>query len=118
MVEARRDRFKYETAISEAQEGIATTKSELEALADGIKALDKSVADATEQRKEEHADYTELMANDASAKELLAFAQNRLNKFYKPEMSCLGLPRTGVIVFRGQFVVACKGLWLSCHTSH
>jgi septal ring factor EnvC (AmiA/AmiB activator) len=75
-----------ETAISDAQEGISTTKSELEALADGIKALDKSVADATEQRKEEHADYTELMANDASAKELLAFAQNRLNKFYKPEL--------------------------------
>jgi hypothetical protein len=75
-----------ETAIADAEEGIATTKSELEALEDGIKKLDKSVEEATEQRKEEHADYTELMANDSAAKEILKFAQNRLNKFYNPKL--------------------------------
>jgi septal ring factor EnvC (AmiA/AmiB activator) len=76
----------HETSIEDAQEGIKTLKAELEALADGIKALDKSVAEATEQRKEEHADFTELMASDTSAKELLNFAKNRLNKFYNPKM--------------------------------
>jgi septal ring factor EnvC (AmiA/AmiB activator) len=76
----------YETSIDDAKEGIATTASELKSLAKGIKALDKSVADATEQRKEEHEDYTELMANDASAKQLLEFAKNRLAKFYNPKM--------------------------------
>jgi septal ring factor EnvC (AmiA/AmiB activator) len=74
------------TSIADAEEGIATTKSEIEALQDGIKALDKSVAEATEQRKEEHEDYTELMASDNSAKELLHFAKNRLNKFYNPKL--------------------------------
>jgi len=75
-----------ETAMADATEGIATLKSEIEALEDGIKALDKSVAEATETRKEEHSDYTELMASDTSAKELLNFAKNRLNKFYNPKL--------------------------------
>lgn len=44
--------------------------------------MDKSVADASEQRKAEHADYMELISNDAAAKEILAWAKNRLNKFY------------------------------------
>merc|ERR1719515_483910 len=51
-----------------------------------MKALDKQVAEATEQRKDEHSDYTELMANDSAAKDLLDFAKNRLNKFYNPKL--------------------------------
>jgi len=74
------------TSIEDAKEGIATTTSELKALAKGIKALDKSVAEATEQRKEEHEDHTGLMAGDNSAKQLLAYAKNRLNKFYNPKL--------------------------------
>merc|ERR1719478_1559511 len=75
-----------EISIEDAKEGISTLASEIEALGDGIKALDKSVSEATEQRKEEHEDYTELMASDGAAKELLKFAQNRLNKFYNPKL--------------------------------
>jgi len=75
-----------ETVIEDSKEGISTTKAEIETLKDGIKALDKSVAEATEQRKEEHEDYTGLMASDAAAKELLGFAKNRLNKFYNPKL--------------------------------
>merc|ERR1719162_815437 len=65
-----------ETSIAKATDAIATLKVEIEALDDGIRALDKSVAEATEQRKEEHADFTELMAGDAAAKELIGFAKN------------------------------------------
>merc|ERR1719446_1828563 len=75
-----------EISIEEAKEGVATLASEIEALEDGIKKLDKSVSEATDQRKEEHEDFTELMASDAAAKELLKFAQNRLNKFYNPKL--------------------------------
>merc|ERR1712217_497345 len=50
------------------------------------KALDRSVAEATEQRKEEHAAHLELMSSDSAAKELLGFAKNRLNKFYAPKL--------------------------------
>merc|ERR1719388_680974 len=75
-----------ETVIEEAKDGISTTKDEVKALTDGIKALDKSVASATEQRKEENEDFTELMAQDSAAKEILGFAKNRLNKFYNPSL--------------------------------
>merc|ERR1719394_560325 len=49
-------------------------------------ALDKSVTDATAQRKAEHAEYKDLMASNTAAKELLAYAKNRLNKFYNPKL--------------------------------
>merc|ERR1719194_215295 len=58
----------------------------MEALSDGIKALDKSVAEATEQRKEENQDYTELRAGDSAAKELIGMAKNRMQKFYNPKL--------------------------------
>jgi septal ring factor EnvC (AmiA/AmiB activator) len=77
---------KLETAIDDAKEGIATLTSDIAALNDGIVALDKSVAEATEQRKEENSDYKTLMQNDAAAKDIMAFAKNRLNKFYNPKL--------------------------------
>merc|ERR1719223_968243 len=77
---------KLEAAIAEAKESIATLTEEVAALTAGIAALDKSVAEATEQRKEENSDYTTLMANDAAAKDILAMAKNRLNKFYNPKL--------------------------------
>merc|ERR1740130_1024395 len=75
-----------EKSIAKGKEGVATLAGEIKALGDGIAALDKSVAEATEQRKEENSDYTELMASDAAATELLQFAKNRLNKFYNPKL--------------------------------
>merc|ERR1719473_2383195 len=75
-----------ETSITKAKDAIAATKEEAEALEDAIKALDKMVTEATEQRKEENVDYTELMAQDSAAKEVILFAKNRLNKFYNPKL--------------------------------
>merc|ERR1719235_1803056 len=57
-----------ETVIEETKESISTVTSEIEALEATIKALDKAVAEATEQRKEENEDFTELMASDSAAK--------------------------------------------------
>jgi chromosome segregation ATPase len=75
-----------EKAIADTTEVIATLKSEIEALIDGVKALDKAVAEATETRKEEHEDYVSTLAGNTAAKELLDFAKNRLNKFYNPKL--------------------------------
>jgi len=75
-----------EKAIEDGTESIATLKSEIEALNDGIKALDKSVAEATETRKKEHDDFVETLAANNAAKDLLGFAKNRLNKFYNPKL--------------------------------
>merc|ERR1712087_576121 len=60
--------------------------SEIAALTAGIKALDKSVTDATAQRKDENAEYKALIASNTAATQLLGFAKNRLNKFYNPKL--------------------------------
>jgi len=75
-----------ETAIEEMKGEFAQLTDEIAQLEAGVKALDKSVAEATELRKAENADYKQLMSDDATAKELLLFAKNRLNKFYNPKL--------------------------------
>jgi len=74
------------TAIEDSKESIATLDTEIKALSKGIQDLDKQVAEATEQRKEENAEYKNLMASNGAAKELIGMAKNRLNKFYNPKL--------------------------------
>merc|ERR1719456_579907 len=75
-----------ETVMAEADETIATLKDEIKALEDGIVALDKSVVVATEQRKDENAEYTELVSSNTAAKQLIEMVKNRMNKFYNPKL--------------------------------
>jgi len=75
-----------EATIEDSTETISTLTEEIKSLSAGIKALDKEVAESTETRKEEHEAYTELMSSDSAAKDLLAMAKNRLNKFYNPKL--------------------------------
>merc|ERR1719480_708127 len=69
-----------------AKDAIATLTEEIAALEASIKALDKAVAEATEQRKQENVEFKELMTSDTAAKEVLGWAKNRLNKFYNPKL--------------------------------
>merc|ERR1719343_1225245 len=73
-------------AIAAAKDGITTLTDEIAALKASIAALDKSVVEATTQRKDEHVAFNALMEQDAAAKELLEVAKNRLNKFYNPKL--------------------------------
>jgi len=75
-----------ESDIATAKESISTLTEEIAALESGIKALDHSVAEATQQRQDENTEFKALMASDGAAKEVLAFAKNRLNKFYNPKL--------------------------------
>jgi len=75
----------HEVNIEEKTGAIATLKDELKTLNAGVTELDKLVAEATGQRKDENKEFTELMSDDTAAKELLAFAKNRLQKFYSPK---------------------------------
>merc|ERR1719353_1680906 len=74
------------TSIEEKEGIIKEAAEEIKALTASVKKLDKSVADATYQRKSEHDEFVELMSSDNAAKELLNFAKNRLNKFYNPKL--------------------------------
>jgi chromosome segregation ATPase len=62
-------------AQEEGKDTLATLGEEIEALSDGIKALDKQVAEATENRKEENAAYKEEMAANVAAKKILELAK-------------------------------------------
>merc|ERR1712151_812184 len=74
------------TAIDEMNGAIAQLSEQIAQMTADVKALDKSVAEATELRQSENADYKKLMSDDATAKELLNFAKNRLNKYYNPKL--------------------------------
>jgi len=74
----------FETMLDDVKEAVVNFKAEIEALDDGIRALDKEVASATETRKEENEDFTASAASNAATVDLLKFAKNRLNKFYNP----------------------------------
>jgi len=75
-----------EAAIAAAKESIATLTEEIAALTAGIQELDKTVAEATENRKAEHTEFEQLMASNSAAKDVLLFAKNRLNQFYNPKL--------------------------------
>jgi chromosome segregation ATPase len=73
-------------AAADAEDRIATLASEIKALQDGVAALDKSVTEATEQRKNEHDSFTDLLASNNAAIELIGVAKNRMNKFYNRDL--------------------------------
>merc|ERR1719220_2994119 len=80
------DSASEEAAIATAKEMMSTLSQEIAALTAGIRALDKSVAEATAQRKQENAEYKALIASNTAATKLLQFAKNRLNKFYNSKL--------------------------------
>merc|ERR1719159_2269384 len=73
-------------AIADYKERVATLGEEISSLESGIKSLDKQVAEATDDRKEEHEENVATLTNDNAAKEIIAVAKNRLNKFYNPKL--------------------------------
>merc|ERR1719274_241524 len=75
-----------EAEMEEESDAIAALEDEIKALTASVAGLDKTVALATEQRKEEHAEYTETMALTKTAIDLIAKAKNRLQKFYNPAL--------------------------------
>merc|ERR1719281_868367 len=70
--------------IEETTAESAATAEEITELQKSIKDLDKAVAEATEQRKEEHAEFLVFQQQSNAALQLIDKAKNRLMKFYKP----------------------------------
>merc|ERR1719407_105672 len=75
-----------EAAIEEMTQSSANLAEEIANLQAEVKALDKAVAEATEQRKEEHADFLTFQTENNAAVQLIEKAKNRLFKFYRPTM--------------------------------
>lgn len=75
-----------DSEISELEAAISQNKDTVAKKNEQIAVLDKSVVDATAQRKEENEDFHELVALNSAAVQLLEKAKNKLNKFYNPHM--------------------------------
>merc|ERR1719428_1322112 len=73
-------------SIEEMTATVSTLSSEIKTLQAEIKGLDKAVAEATEQRKAEHAEFTKAQAANQAATQLIEVAKNKLNKFYRPNL--------------------------------
>merc|ERR1719487_2275372 len=69
--------------IEETTAESAATAEEIASLQKEIKTLDKAVAEATEQRKEDHADFLVFQQQSNAALQLIDKAKNRLMKFYR-----------------------------------
>merc|ERR1719440_1478054 len=83
---AKEKKAQIEATIAEATDAVSALADEIATLEQDIKDLDKAVAQATEQRKEEHADFNEMMQLNEAAMQLIEKAKNRLQKFYNPTL--------------------------------
>merc|ERR1740127_139421 len=73
-----------EAAIEEMTDESATLADEIKRLQKEVKDLDKAVAEATEQRKEEHGEFITFQTENNAALQLIEKAKNKLFKFYRP----------------------------------
>jgi len=73
-------------AKEQAETASANLAAEIAALQESIADLDKSVLEATEQRKNEHSEFVQTLAENQAAVDLIEFAKNRLQKFYNPKL--------------------------------
>merc|ERR1719191_1914147 len=80
--------------MTEASDAISGLMEEISTLKKGIGELDYAVAEATEQRKEEHAEYIEMVQMNEAAIGLVGKAKKKLEKFYKPAAASASLVQT------------------------
>merc|ERR1719390_307704 len=73
-----------EAAIEEMTDESATLADEIKKLQKEVKDLDKAVAEATEQRKDEHGEFITFQTENNAALQLIEKAKNKLFKFYRP----------------------------------
>jgi len=84
---AKEKKAQIEAMIAEMTDGITALGEEIATLQESIKTLDKTVAEATEQRKTEHEEALGAAQMSQAAVQLVGKAKNRMNKFYNPSMA-------------------------------
>jgi len=80
-----------DATLSEEADKITQAMEEVSVLTKEIEELDHAVAEATEQRKEEHAQYIETMQMNEVAAGLVGKAKARMAKFYTPGVAAASL---------------------------
>jgi len=83
---AKTELSRLESSLEEATDEVASLTDELAVLTKQVGDLDFSVAEATLQRKEEHAQFQETVQMQEAAVALINKAKKKLEKFYKPAL--------------------------------
>jgi len=73
-------------SIEEMADSSEQLAAEIKTLTGEINELDKAVAEATEQRKEDHEQFLTFQTESNAAVQLIEKAKNRLFKFYRPNL--------------------------------
>jgi len=76
---------KLKADIENMGDALEQTNADIKVLEETIAALDKSVHEATEQRKKEHGEFVNAFATMDTARRLIDKAATRLEKFYNPK---------------------------------
>eukprot|EP00933_Yihiella_yeosuensis_P035077 TRINITY_DN28530_c0_g1_i1.p1 TRINITY_DN28530_c0_g1~~TRINITY_DN28530_c0_g1_i1.p1 ORF type:complete len:715 (+),score=211.33 TRINITY_DN28530_c0_g1_i1:99-2243(+) len=74
-------------SLETGKQSVEKLAGEMKALKAGISDLDSSIAEASENRKAEHASFNELISGNTAAVKLLGMAKDRLNHFYNPSLA-------------------------------
>jgi len=73
-------------SVEQNKASVEKISADIKSIKEGVQSLDQSVAEATENRKAESAQYQELVQQDSAAVQLLGMAKDRLNQFYNPDL--------------------------------
>jgi len=85
-VEIKKQGKALKSQIAQCKDEIANLSEEINSTVARMAATDKSVAEASEQRKEENAAFTQNMQANNMAIELIGKAKNKLLQFYNPDL--------------------------------
>merc|ERR1719311_420540 len=113
---AKTSKAQIAAEISEIGDEIAELIEAVNVLKSEVSELDKTVADATESRKEDHAAYVESMQLNEVAVGLIAKAKNRLQKFYNPTLY-KAAPKTEMTM-EGKIITAGTFAQVAAHNSN
>merc|ERR1719158_796657 len=101
---AKTKQAQMEATLSEKTDEISQLMEEISVLSKGIGELDYAVAEATQQRKEEHGEYIESMQMNEAAIGLVGKAKKRLQKFYTPGAAFSASAASASFIQAAQFV--------------
>jgi len=75
-----------EADMDKDENDIKSVGEEIAALQAGLQELEKQSKEASQQRKDENAEFQESLSGNTAALQLLDVAKNRLNEFYNPKL--------------------------------
>lgn len=92
LTEAKQEIKSDSKVIADQQETQKTLKAEIVSLGEAIKRIDEAMDQSTSDRKANHEDFIQVIAENRKALAIIDQARKRLMKFYNPQVSSVDEP--------------------------